>query len=92
MDRTHSGSKRTSAAAQAAETHARRIDLASTILTRDAGNTDNVSVSDDCNALDPWKPANVDNADEYLVWVLGARPRTPTDATRYEPTAAVAMA
>ena len=92
MARTHSGSSRTSSAARTAGTYPRRVDLACPILTRDAKASDSVSVSDDCSALDPSKLANVDNPDHHLVWVLGAHPRTPTAATRYEPTAAIAMA
>ena len=92
MARTHSESIRTSSAARMAETYPRRVDLACPILTRDARHSASMSVSDDCSAVDPSKPANVDRADRYLVWVLGADPRTPTAATRYEPTAAIAMA
>ena len=92
MARTHSGSSRTSSAARTAEMYPRMVDLACPILTRDAKNSDSVAVTDDYSALDPSKPAKVDNADGYLVRVLGAHPRTPRAATRYEPTAAIAMA
>ena len=88
----HTGSSLTSSTARTAETYPRMVDLACPILTRHAKNADSVSVSDDCSALIPSKPAKVDNADRYLIWVLGAHPRTPTAATRYEPSAAIAMA
>ena len=91
MARTHSGSSRTSSAAPKVETNPRRLDLACPILTCDARNSDNVSVSDDCSAPDPSKLPNVENADRYLVSVLGAHPRTPTAATQYKPAAAIAM-
>ena len=90
MSRTHSGGSPTSSAAQTAETYLRRVHLARPILTRDATNSDNMSVSDDCSALG--KATKVDNGDRYLVWVLGAHPRTPTVATLSEPAAAITVA
>ena len=68
------------------------VDLAYPKLIRDTKNSDNVSVSDDRKALALLKLAKVDSADLYLDWVLGAHPRTPTAATRYEPTADIAIA
>ena len=82
MARTHYESSGTSSAARTAQTYPQRVDLACPILTHDAKNSDSVSVSDDCSALEPSKLANVDGTDRYLVWVLGAHPRTPTAATR----------
>ena len=88
----HSGSSWTSSAARTAGTYPQGVDLACPIPTCGARNSGSVSKSDNCNALAPSKPANVDNADRYLVWLLGAHPRTPTGAIRYEPTAAIAVA
>ena len=67
MARTHPGSSWTSSTARTPETYPRMVDLACPILTRDARNSDSVSVSDDCSALVPSKPAKVDNADWSLV-------------------------
>ena len=60
--------------------------------TLDAKNSDSVSVSGVRNALVPSYFAAADRAEGYLDCVLGAQPRTPTAATRNDPTAAIAIA
>ena len=60
--------------------------------TLDAKNLNSVSVSGVRNALVPSYCATADRAERYLDCVLGAQPRTPTAATRNDPTAAIAIA
>ena len=89
---THPGSSLTSSAARTADTYPLRVDLACPMETLDAKNSDSVSVSGVRKALVPSNFATVDRAERYLDGVLGAHPRTPTAATRNDPTAAIAIA
>ena len=74
---THPGSSWTSSAARTAETYPRIVDRAWPIATLDVKNSDIVSASGNCNALDPSNLASVDSTEQYLDCVLVAQPRIP---------------